>query len=79
MPLYEYLCEQDGERIELLRPILDADKPVEDPRGKGRQFRRVHSTFATQGSSGPQSRGLPMGGGGSCACGKPHGSCSRPV
>lgn len=77
MPLYEYVCENDGARLELLRPIADADKPVKDPEGKGRVFKRVHSTFAAQGdasSGGP--RGVPVGGGGCCPCGKSHGSCS---
>jgi hypothetical protein len=74
MPLYEYIAEQDGAVIELLRPIADADKPVEDPEGKGRVFKRTHSTFAAAGSgAGPGGRSLPIGGG--CACGRPHGSC----
>lgn len=46
MPLYEYRCEETGEMITLLRPMAEADKPVEDPEGKGRTFSRVHSTFA---------------------------------
>ena len=46
MPLYEYRCEEDGTTITLLRPFADADKPVEDPEGKGRVFKRAQSTFA---------------------------------
>jgi len=76
MPLYEYVCEKDGTRVELLRPIGEADKPVADPDGKGREFRRVHSTFAAQGNPAAGPRGIPVGGGG-CGCGKPHGSCRR--
>jgi putative FmdB family regulatory protein len=72
MPLYEYICEQDGTVIELLRPMAEADKPVQDPENKGRVFTRKHSTFA---STGPAGRSLPIGGGGGCACGKPHGGC----
>jgi putative FmdB family regulatory protein len=46
MPLYEYRCEEDGTTITLLRPMADADKPVEDPEGKGRTFKRAQSTFS---------------------------------
>ena len=46
MPLYEYRCEEDGTTITLLRSMADADKPVKDPEGKGRVFKRAHSTFS---------------------------------
>lgn len=73
MPIYEYVCEKDGSVIELLRPMSQADEPVEDPLGKGRMFKRKHSTFATGGAEGT---GKPGGGGGGCCpCGKPHGGC----
>ena len=74
MPIYEYVCEQDGTVVELLRPMADADKPVTDPDGKGRTFVRKHSVF---GMSGGQSLPIAGGGGGGCGCGKPHGSCGR--
>lgn len=77
MPLYEYVSESDGARIELLRPMSEADKPVEDPEGKGRTFKRVQSTFAAKGGSDSGSVGLPVGGGGCCPCGKSAGACSR--
>ncbi|MFN7020494.1 MAG: FmdB family zinc ribbon protein [Phycisphaerales bacterium] len=82
MPLYEYVCEKDGARLELLRPASQADAPVEDPEGKGRTFTRVFSTFAAQGAGGPgpgaSARPSPSGltGGGCCPCGKPRGGCS---
>jgi putative FmdB family regulatory protein len=76
MPLYEYVCEKDGARIELLRPMGEADKPVADPEGKGRVFKRVHSTFAAKGDAASGPKGVPVGGGGCCPCGKSHGSCS---
>jgi putative FmdB family regulatory protein len=72
MPLYEYVCERDGTVVELLRPASQADAPVDDPDGKGRTFKRKHSTFASSGTS--VSLGA-RGGGGGCACGKPHGGC----
>ena len=78
MPIYEYQSEQDGTIVELMRPMADADKPVSDPDGKARTFRRVMSTFAAQGT-GTKGKGagasLPMGG--CCPCGKNAGSCSR--
>jgi putative FmdB family regulatory protein len=68
MPLYEYRCEEDGETITLLRQRADADRPVEDPKGRGRTFERVHSTFAVgSGKVPPPSPG--------CACGNPDGPC----
>jgi putative FmdB family regulatory protein len=76
MPLYEYICD-DGEVIELLRPMSDADLPVEDPAGKGRTFRRLHSTFMVGQGAAPASGSrvsLPAAGG-CCPCGKTHGSC----
>lgn len=78
MPLYEYRCEQDGTLLELLRPMAEADAPVEDPEGRGRTFRRVHSLFAAKGAgpAGQASSGGHTHHGGSCACGKrPAGQC----
>ena len=78
MPIYEYVSEKDGVRIELLRPMSQADAPVEDPAGKGRVFKRVASTFAAQGTTagaGVASSGHVHSGG--CGCGKPQGSCGR--
>ena len=69
MPMYEYHCEEDGATIVLMRSMADADKPVEDPEGLGRAFRRIHSTFSVaQGGSRESTTGL-----GSCAC--PDGTC----
>ncbi|MFN9133566.1 MAG: zinc ribbon domain-containing protein [Phycisphaerales bacterium] len=74
MPMYEYVSEQDGTRLELLRPMSQADAPVEDPENKGRTFKRVHSTFAAAGSA---AQGGSSSMGGCCPCGKNAGSCSR--
>ena len=70
MPLYEYVCEETGDVIELIRPMAHADDPVEDPEHKGRVFKRKVSTFAAKSdtaSSGP----APTGG---CCC-NPGGTC----
>lgn len=75
MPLYEYVTD-DGTRVELMRSMKDADKPVEDPEGKGRVFKRTLSVFS---SGGGAAAGAPAGGGhvhsGTCGCGKRAGSC----
>ncbi len=76
MPLYEYECEKDGTVIELMRPMSQADAPVEDPEGRGRQFKRRHSTFAPAGARSQAATSLPASGG-CCPCGKNHGSCGR--
>ena len=73
MPIYESVCEKDGSVIELLRPMSQADEPVEDPLNKGRVYKRKHSTFATGGAEGTPVRGGSSGG--CCPCGKPHGGC----
>ena len=50
MPLYEYICEQDGTVLELMRPMAQADAPVDDPAAKGRVFTRKLSMFSAGGS-----------------------------
>jgi putative FmdB family regulatory protein len=75
MPIYEYICEKDGAVVELLRPMSRADEPVEDPEGRGRTFKRKHSTFAT-GSVEARTSPLPRAGG-CCPCGKTHGGCGQ--
>ena len=77
MPLYEYVCEKDGEKLELLRPMAAADDPVDDPKGKGRVFKRVHSTFASSGGSTEGGTGKSVSLGGGCGCGRPHGRCGH--
>lgn len=76
MPQYEYICEEDGEVITLLRPMRDADRPVKDPKGKGRTFTRMHSTFMVSESASSKAKTAPaMPPGGGCGCGNPHGPC----
>lgn len=78
MPIYEYEAVEDGEVIELMRPMKDADAPVEDPKGKGRRFRRKMSVFGVSGAaaSAPSGSAAPAHVHSSgCGCGRPHGSC----
>ncbi|HZW06172.1 MAG TPA: hypothetical protein VFF65_03535 [Phycisphaerales bacterium] len=74
MPIYEYTA-QDGTKIELIRPMADADKPVTDPEGKGRTFTRVMSTFASGGGAAQAGGGHVHSG--MCGCGKRKGSCGN--
>lgn len=74
MPLYEYECPTDGTVIELLRPMSQADAPVTDPDGKGREFVRKHSTFSSSAAAGETSL-LAGNRGGCCPCGKNRGGC----
>jgi hypothetical protein len=76
MPIYEYIAE-DGTKLELIRAMADADKPVTDPDGKGRAFKRVASTFAAGGTATPGASGNAAGHvhSGMCGCGKARGSC----
>ncbi|MEM7230217.1 MAG: FmdB family zinc ribbon protein [Planctomycetota bacterium] len=76
MPMYEYVCEEDGTRIELLRSMKDADAPVDDPDGRGRTFHRVQSAFMVGAKDAGWSPSM-MGGGGGCPCGDPHGPCNQ--
>lgn len=71
MPLYEYVCEEDGTVVEVMRPMSEADQPLPDPENRGRTFVRKHSTFL----AGKASREVPIGQ--SCGrCGRPGGSCA---
>ncbi len=76
MPQYEYICERDGEVITLLRPMAEADKPVDDPEGKGRKFTRKLSIFGTPGTQAG-SGGGHVHTGSCCPCGKAQSQCGR--
>jgi len=75
MPLYEYICDDTGETIELIRPMAQADDPVHDPERRGRVFKRKPSTFAAK-SDTSRGSALPVAPGGCCPCGKPGGACN---
>ena len=74
MPMYEYECKDSGEVITLLRSMSDADQPVEDPKGQGREFVRRHSIFGVGGSAPVSSGGGESQPSGSC-CGGMRGGC----
>ncbi len=76
MPQYEYISEGESEVIVLLRPMSQADAPVEDPSGRGRTFRRKLSTFGVTGTQSPLSS-AHVHQGACCPCGKPQSSCGN--
>jgi hypothetical protein len=78
MPIYEYEAVEDGEVIELMRLMKDADAPVEDPKGRGRTFRRKMSVFGVSGAASAAATAASAGGhvhSSGCGCGRPNGSC----
>jgi hypothetical protein len=79
MPIYEYEAIEDGEVIEMMRSMKDADAPLADPAGKGRTFRRKMSVFGVSGAAaaGAASAAAPSGHvhSSGCGCGRPMGSC----
>ncbi|MGE3107293.1 MAG: FmdB family zinc ribbon protein [Phycisphaerales bacterium] len=79
MPIYEYVCEADGTVIELMRSMKDADRPAEDPEGRGRRFVRKLSSFAAKSGGSPASRASAAGSlpTACCPCGKSSGQCGR--
>lgn len=74
MPQYEYECVEDGEVLTLLRPMSQADAPVDDPEGRGRMFSRRHSVFGVGRSDSSQvSSASPEPA--LCPCGMRPGEC----
>lgn len=70
MPLYEYSCENCGFQFEALRPMKDADTPIECKNCHSQQTHKMLSVFFAKGdgqtsySSG--SSGCAGCSGGSC-------------
>jgi hypothetical protein len=69
MPLYEYRCVDDSSLMTLLRPMSEADSPVDDPEGRDRTWERVQSIFSVD-ATPVASDTKPSGGccGGGCGC-----------
>jgi hypothetical protein len=74
MPQYEYECDEDGEVLTLLRPMSEADAPVEDPESRGRVFSRRHSVFGVGRRAAAQSAPAASTEG-FCPCGMRPGGC----
>jgi putative FmdB family regulatory protein len=70
MPIYEYICLDCKQKVELLRPMKDADAPVTCAQCGSDHTSRMLSVFnATSGGR------VVAGGGGGCS-GCAGGSCS---
>lgn len=50
MPLYEYKCEQCGDKITMLRNLTDKDKDIHCPKCKTKTLKRVISSFSSSSS-----------------------------
>jgi putative FmdB family regulatory protein len=74
MPLYEYQCDNCGEKFEVRRPIRASDDPAACPNCESNDSRRQVSLFMTfvKGAEGTQSMGGGCGCGGACSCGGSH-------
>lgn len=51
MPIYEYICNECGERFEILRSIREADSPVSCKRCDSIKTARAVSVFYAQSGS----------------------------
>jgi putative FmdB family regulatory protein len=64
MPLYEYHCEECGNRFEILQRLGEGAEGLNCPRCGFNQVEKRFSTFAANsgGDSGPMATSAPMGG-----------------
>ncbi|MGB9840666.1 FmdB family zinc ribbon protein [Thermovenabulum sp.] len=51
MPMFEYICKDCGNRFEELRKANEADLPLECPRCKSKNTKKLISLFGTSFSS----------------------------
>lgn len=70
MPLYEYVCLDCRSRFEILRPMREADQPIQCEQCASEHTSRCLTVFYAHGSSGA----LAGGGGGCASCSS--GSCA---
>jgi putative FmdB family regulatory protein len=71
MPLYEYECDNCGEKFEMRRPISAIDDPAPCPNCESGESKRQVSRFLAfvKGAEGEDSIGGGCGCGGACSCG----------
>lgn len=72
MPLYEYYCADCHSKTEVLRPMSQADEPMECPMCHSRRTSRklsVFSAFSKTGGNGSTQAISGTGGCGSCSGG----------
>ena len=58
MPMYEYRCENCGEKFEKLRRMSEADSGLKCPKCQSELVRRMYSAFATSGCGAPSGGGF---------------------
>jgi len=76
MPLYEYSCRDCHVTFDALRPMSQADEPIECAQCHGSNTARAISLFAAHTVDALGSSQAIAGGGGGCAsCGSPS-ACS---
>ncbi|MEZ5400030.1 MAG: zinc ribbon domain-containing protein [Bryobacteraceae bacterium] len=56
MPMYEYRCQECGEKYEQLRRMSEADTGLACPRCASQKVERLLSAFATAGCGGGSGR-----------------------
>lgn len=71
MPLYEYVCQDCGQRFDALRSMKDADKPIQCRSCRSEHTTRALSVFY----AASEGRSVTASGGGGCS-GCAGGSCS---
>jgi putative FmdB family regulatory protein len=67
MPKYEYFCRTCNTRYEKIRPMTEADAPIDCPNCEEQNSSTPHSSADYSSSSAMSSGGC--GCGGACACG----------
>jgi putative FmdB family regulatory protein len=73
MPIYEYICQDCGTRVEALRPMKDADAPIQCTTCRGDHTTRQLSRIFATGASNEAATASVSGGCGGCS----GGSCAN--
>lgn len=73
MPIYEYICEDCGNKFDAIRSMKDVDAPIACKKCQGSNTRRALSVFFA--SSDGRSVTHSDSGCGSCSSGSCGGSC----
>jgi putative FmdB family regulatory protein len=52
MPIYEYLCQDCGQKFDTMRPFIEADNPVDCEKCKSMNTKRTLSLFYARNERG---------------------------
>jgi putative FmdB family regulatory protein len=72
MPLYEYQCDNCGEKFEVRRPIHASDEPAPCPNCESTDAKRQVSLFMSFVKGADAMPSTECGCGGACSCGGHH-------